>query len=193
MRLKLWAGIIGISATLTWAFFHQISKNEPLPTVINLYAFEADTQSMPVAHTVQEYNVILEKRTPDTTSLEHKIDKMLGAIKTHWGGIFVCSNGHITDQQPAKHEIIKALEHTDIIVERTTDEHLLNAGYIACRANKKTLQLWETIKHMLDEHIDVHPGDQHQDYLASLLHKNKIAKLRWEFAPQLTHESNPVA
>ncbi|MGE0009667.1 MAG: hypothetical protein AB7F19_03925 [Candidatus Babeliales bacterium] len=193
MRIKLIALVSGMLTIFSWAIFHQFSKKEALPVKLKLYALLAPTQ---LAHETQntfeaahhhDYDVIIERQSNTPSAFAQKVETMLTAIKENWGSIFMYCELNENTTVPQREAILKALEHTDLVLEQS--QHPTHS-FIACRANKRTLQLWQTIKHMMDEHPDL----QSQDYLNQVLYNNKIAKLRWDYVPSSqTSQTEPLA
>lgn len=194
MRIKLIACVAALLGIFSWAVIHQISKKEALPSKLKLYALYTpetilqETQEAFAQAHAREYDLILYKKSNEATALATKVDTMLSAIKENWGSVFMYCELNDHTEVPGKETVLKILDHTDLAFEQT--ENNLGAGCIACRANKRTLHLWQTIKHMMDDHPDL----QTEDYLNQVLHKNKIAKLRWDYLPHSpsTHK-DPIA
>ncbi len=189
MRAKLVTLIIALTGITGWALFHQISKKEITPETITLYAYYTSNTKTALeaalpASSVNEYTLVLKEQ--NEMSMHYKIDLMLHAIQENWGGIFVLRDIESQGPPPPKEVVLKTLEHADIVVQKASSPDTIGSGYIACRANKRTLQLWESIKYLVDEH----PTTPDQEYLNTLLHENKIAKLRWDYLPS---KENPIA
>lgn len=196
MRTKLVALILALTGITGWALLHQSSKKEIAPETITLYACctptsKATLETALPTSSLTEYTLVLKEYDKALhMSMHYKIDLMLHAIQENWGGVFLLRDIESQGPPPPKKIVLKTLEHADIVVQRAhaTDES--SSGYIACRANKRTLQLWESIKHLVDEH----PSTPDQDYLHTLLQENKIAKLRWDYLPNSeAPEGNAVA
>lgn len=190
MRLKLIALVVALTGITTWALLHQSSRKEIIPDAVTLYAFYKPGMQELLVTSLEacerEYKIILHEQTVPM-NIEQKIDAMLHGIQENWGGVFVLKDSE-TDAPPPKKEIVlKSLEHADIVVQKIGQA--IGAGYIACKANKRTLQLWETIKHLIDEH----PTAPDHDYLNALLLENKVAKLRWDYLPSTQTDAHPVA
>lgn len=195
MRVTLIAFSIGIFGTLCWALLHQISKKESIPEKIKLYA-----TSLPL-HTElndNDYELVVKHFIISTEHsfaqsnihMHYKVDVLLRAIKENWGGIFVHVDNSAHYLLPKKKALLAALKNKDIIMQHADSQKNIFPTLIACRANKQTLQLWQTIKTMLNETPDLY---NELDLNNVLLH-NKIAKLRWDYvAMPLVQQENLVA
>lgn len=191
MRIRPIALIIGVFSVISLASFLRKDPDEN----IKLYAFYTPSHKELVDNWFKpslqdEYELVLELHEQECPSgsfmspgwkktMHRKLDLILRAIKESWGGVFVHSDIDIQFFRPTKDELVKALEHADIVVQRDDPKGGICAGFFACRANKKTLQLWQTIKQLVDQNPRMHD----QDYLNVLLLKNKIAGLRWDYLP----------
>ncbi len=196
MRIKLIALIIALTGITGWALLYQSPKKEVVPETITLYACctpntKSTLEAALPASSLTEYTLVLQEYDASLNmNMHYKIDLMLHAIQENWGSIFVLKDIESQGPPPPKEIVLKTLEHADIVVQRSNSGDAIGSGYIACRANKRTLQLWESIKHL----VDTHPATADQEYLNALLLENKIAKLRWDYLPSSeTQQENTVA
>ena len=82
----------------------------------------------------------------DTTL--RKVDLIIRAIKENLASedIFIFSDVDIQFFAPIQETIIALMEGKDIIMQRNNPEGVLCTGFFACRANEKTLRLWQDVK-----------------------------------------------
>jgi hypothetical protein len=80
----------------------------------------------------------------DTTI--RKVDLIIRAIKENWGSIFIFSDVDIQFFAPIKATILKLMKNKDLMIQKNSPNGVLCSGFFACRANEKTLQLWQDVK-----------------------------------------------
>ena len=96
-------------------------------------------QTCPSAH-------FMNKGWTETTI--RKVDLIIRAIKENIESedIFIFSDVDIQFFSPIRDIIFELMEGKDIIMQRNNPEGVLCTGFFACRANKKTLRLWQDVK-----------------------------------------------
>jgi len=128
-----------------------------------------------------DYELIIEKYEQECPSAEYmsegwtktmfrRIDLIMRAIEDNWGDVFIFSDVDIQFFQPAKEIISKVIKNHDFAVQKNSFGGRLNAGFFACRANKKTSGLWSAIKKYMQDNLGEH--DQHA--LNVMLKKGRI-------------------
>lgn len=80
----------------------------------------------------------------DTTM--RKVDLIIRAIQENWGNVFIFSDVDIQFFEPMQDIILELIEGKDIVMQRNNPEGVLCTGFFACRANEKTLRLWQDVK-----------------------------------------------
>ncbi len=81
-----------------------------------------------------------------TRTTMRKVDLIIRAIEENWGNIFIFSDVDIQFFAPIQDEILRLMEGKDIIMQRNNPDGVLCTGFFVCRANEKTLQLWQDVK-----------------------------------------------
>ena len=81
-----------------------------------------------------------------TETTIRKVDLIIRAIEENWGDIFIFSDVDIQFFAPIQDIIIELMEGKDIIMQRNNPEGVLCTGFFVCRANEKTLRLWNDVK-----------------------------------------------
>jgi hypothetical protein len=86
-----------------------------------------------------------------TKTTMRKVDLIIRAIKENWGEIFIFSDVDIQFFAPIQGYILKLMEGKDIIMQRNNPDGVLCTGFFACRANEKTLKLWQDVKKIMQK------------------------------------------
>jgi hypothetical protein len=79
----------------------------------------------------------------------HKVEIIIRGIKENWNTFFIHSDVDIQFFKPIMPSVLKAIEDKDIVCQQEKPFGILCAGFIVCRGNEKTLQLWEDIYDVL--------------------------------------------
>lgn len=85
----------------------------------------------------------------DTTI--RKVDLIIRAIEENWGNVFIFSDVDIQFFAPIQDTIFALMDGKDIIMQRNNPEGVLCTGFFACRANEKTLRLWQDVKKVMQK------------------------------------------
>ena len=107
-----------------------------------------------------DFEIILEyhKQTcPSVTFLNEgwtattirKVELIIRAIHDNWGHFFIFSDVDIQFFQPIEQIILSLLKNNDILMQKNNPEGVLCTGFFICRANEKTLALWQDVKKMM--------------------------------------------
>lgn len=89
-----------------------------------------------------------------TATTMRKVDLIIRAIEENMGDVFIFSDVDIQFFAPIQKHIEELIEGKDIVMQKNNPEGVLCTGFFACRANKKTLQLWKDVKkHMRDNKL----------------------------------------
>ncbi|MFH1876127.1 MAG: putative nucleotide-diphospho-sugar transferase [Candidatus Omnitrophota bacterium] len=93
-----------------------------------------------------------------------KTNFIISAIKDTWGDIFVFTDPDTQFFKETKQIVLRLSKHNDLVFQRDNPQGVLCSGFFACRANKKTLRLWEDIRNYIGTN-----GSDDQDSLNHLL------------------------
>lgn len=85
-----------------------------------------------------------------TKTTMRKVDLIIRAIEENWGNVFIFSDVDIQFFAPIQDTILALIEGKDIIMQRNNPEGVLCTGFFACRANEKTLRLWQDVKKTME-------------------------------------------
>lgn len=125
----------------------------------------------------QEYELILRTQEQEcvdgsyksagwTTTMLHKVEVTMDAIRENWGEIFVFSDVDIQFFKPTSALIQKQMKDFDLLYQRNTPLGGVCAGFYACRANEKTLKFFQLVRERM---LKVRSEDD-QDATNALLH-----------------------
>ena len=83
-----------------------------------------------------------------TATTMRKVDLIIRAIEENLQSeeVFIFSDVDIQFFAPIKDIILTLMEGKDIMMQRNNPEGVLCTGFFACRANEKTLHLWQDVK-----------------------------------------------
>lgn len=95
-----------------------------------------------------------------TKTMLWKSNLILQAVQENWGQVFIYSDIDVQFFRSVKSTIVKLIRGQDIIFLRDSPQGTLCAGFFACRANQKTLRLWEDIREILLKELNQDQGDQ---------------------------------
>jgi len=111
-------------------------------------------------------------------AMHRKLDLVIRAIKENWGDAFVHSDVDIQYFRPIKKELLSIIGDYDFMAQQDSPDGQLCCGFFICRANEKTLRLWQAVKQFI---ID-HPDYQDQWALTKLI-KEGTFDVKWRFLP----------
>jgi len=114
-------------------------------------------------------------------SMLRKVDMIIQAIYDNWGSIFIYADIDTQYFGPISDIIRKEISNKDMVIQRDTPSGTMCAGFLACRANSRTLKLWQAVRnYMINSHS---PSDQKT--LNKLLrhNKNNEFNMRWDYLP----------
>jgi hypothetical protein len=119
------------------------------------------------------------------SAMLRKVDMIIEAIKDNWGMPIIYSDIDVQflAENPSKH-IIKILGDKDLVIQRDTPSGTVCAGFFACRANHKTLALFEGVRGSMIARNEC----SDQKTLNKLLRKGKDKernpyKIVWDYLP----------
>ncbi len=126
-----------------YAFYtpsHQVLKDEWfLPTLEDDYDLQVEKYD-------QECQLGEYKSAGWTNSMLRKSDLIIRAITENWNDIFLYSDVDTQFFGPSS-EILKNLaKRKDMIFQCDSPEGEICAGFFVCRANHRTLKLWQDIR-----------------------------------------------
>ena len=99
-------------------------------------------------------------------TMHAKVDLILEGIRDNMGEVFVHADVDIQFFKPTIKILSRLIEGKDFVVQRDNPQGVACAGFFACRANKKTLQLWLDIKENLGKN-NLHDQDLLNTYLGT--------------------------
>lgn len=109
-----------------------------------------------------------------------KVDLIIRAIKENWGNIFIFSDVDVQFFAPIQDTVLALMEHKDFLAQKNRPSGVMCSGFFVCRANQKTLDLWEDVRHYMDNHKKV--SDQGA-LNACLNNKRNPYKIIWDYLP----------
>lgn len=113
-------------------------------------------------------------------TMHRKIDLIIRAIKESWGDIFIHSDVDVQFFWPTEGVILKLIDEKDMVTQCNDPAGNLCAGFFACRANDRTLALWQEIKNSLGQN-NKNDQDLLNDYLRN--RKNRF-NIHWSYLPK---------
>ncbi len=75
-----------------------------------------------------------------------KVSMILEAIEENWGNVFVYADIDIQFFKPFKEHVLTLIKNKDMLIQRNRPTGEVCAGFIVCKANKRTLDLWQEVK-----------------------------------------------
>jgi len=81
-----------------------------------------------------------------TQTTIRKVDLILRAIEENWGSFFIFSDVDIQFFAPIKKIILDCIRDKDMVIQKNSPSGVLCSGFFVCRANEKTLRLWQDVK-----------------------------------------------
>ena len=124
---------------------HEVLKDQFfLPSIQDDFdiVFEFCEQTCPSAKFMNE-------GWTDTTI--RKVDLIIRAIQENWGSIFIFSDVDIQFFAPIQETILMLMQDKDMVIQKNSPNGVLCSGFFACRANEKTLQLWQDVKSVMQK------------------------------------------
>jgi len=109
---------------------------------------------------------------------QEKARFLVKAVKDNMGEAFLYSDVDIQFFRPVKNSLQTILKSQDMAIQRDTPWGTLCSGFMACRANERTLRLFSDIADMFDH--DQNGSDQ--AFLNHLL----LRDVRWARSPETT-------
>ena len=98
-------------------------------------------------------------------TMQDKVSLIIRAIIENWHGVFLYSDVDVQFFRKTKSLLLRFLGTRDAVFQRDSPWGAVCAGFFACRANERTLQLWKTIR----SHLDVRASFHDQDVLNYVL------------------------
>lgn len=78
-----------------------------------------------------------------TATTIKKVELIIKAIKDNWGDIFIFSDVDIQFFAPIGKLIVGYMKNKDMVIQKDAPSGSLCSGFFACRANERTLQMWQ--------------------------------------------------
>lgn len=83
------------------------------------------------------------------TTMLYKVDLIIDAINEHWGNIIFYADVDVQFFKPTADHIHKALQVSDLVIQRASPKDKVCAGLFALRANDHTLKLFKQVKNRI--------------------------------------------
>jgi hypothetical protein len=80
-----------------------------------------------------------------------KLDYITESIRECWGGVFVHSDCDVQFFGSFERDILEQLGGKDIVGQRELEANEMCCGFFICRANERTMRLFENIKLLVDD------------------------------------------
>ena len=109
----------------------------------------------------------------------HKVELWIDAVRDNWGNIFVCSDVDIQFFQPTEPILLELIKDKDMVIQRDTPKGGLCSGFFACRANEKTLQLFQAMLEFMKHSKD----KSDQNSMNYFLKSNNKFNIVWDYLP----------
>ena len=110
-----------------------------------------------------------------------KVDLIIRAIKENWGDIFIFSDVDIQFFRPIEQKILKQMgDSLNLVIQKNSPNGAFCSGFFACRANEKTLHLFEDVRSVMKK---TNLSDQRS--LNRCLRKRGLNQygIKWEYLP----------
>lgn len=108
-----------------------------------------------------------------------KVDLIIRGVKENWGRWFIHADVDIQFLAPIYKEIIPLLGDNDMLVQWLDSCNIACPGFLVCKGNASTLELWTEIKkRMIDD-----PRKNDQDYLNDIIQAKGYSKIKWAPLP----------
>lgn len=137
---------------------------------------------------IQEYPQECESGKVFTAGWQHamlrKVNMIIQAIKANWGEVVLYADIDVQFFQKFSGKVREILGDKDLVIQRDTPSGTMCAGFFACRANYKTLALFEGVRDYM-----IRRGEcSDQKTLNRLLRKGKDKernpyKIVWDYLP----------
>jgi hypothetical protein len=171
---------------------------------IKLYTFYTPSHSvlvndwfLPSIKALNEYDLVVKCYEQEcargeygaagwTKTMSYKVDLLIDAIKENMGSYFVYSDVDIQFFRSTLSEINKALDGNDIVFQRDSPvgqewpEGIICAGFIACRANQDTLDLWLAIREYMERNVKACD----QTALNNVIREERFSHIKWGVLPE---------
>lgn len=108
-----------------------------------------------------------------------KVDLIIRAIEENMGEFFVFSDVDIQFFEPIEPIITPLMKDYDFLVQKNHPDGIVCSGFFVCRANQKTLQLWQDVR----EYMRTHEKVSDQGALNICLRRKKHRKIAWMRLP----------
>lgn len=111
-------------------------------------------------------------------TMVHKVNIVIRGVRENMGGYFIHSDVDIQFFGSIQNAIEESLKGKDLVIQRDNPAGGACAGFFACRANQKTLALWNAVKAGLGKN-----RKNDQDVLNDLLREGKFG-IKWGYLPE---------
>lgn len=139
-----------------------------------------------------DYDVVLTEHKQECASAEfmksgwkkttlHKVESWIQAVHDNWGSIFICSDVDIQFFQPTEPIIRKMLETNDLVIQKNHPNGSICSGFFACRANEKTLNLFNEMYHLMKKSHD----KSDQNSMNYLIRSTNQFDITWDYLPDI--------
>ena len=181
--------VVGI-ATLAQAKLEELI----IPEKIKIYAFYTPSHRILVddwflpSINNDQFEVVLECHDQECETgnymrdgwlktMVHKVDVIIRGIQENQGSFFIHSDVDVQFFGLTKDDIIEHMKKFDFAIQQNDPKGAGCAGFFACRANARTLNLWREVKKYM-----LKTNDHDQNALNHLLRENKLG-ISWKLLP----------
>jgi len=191
-----------------WFFFALVTYPQD---IIKMYVFYTPSHNQLFTQwflpsLTQEYELIIEYHGQECYSgnfmqdgwndtMLRKVNLIIRAIEenlieTHpdGGNIFIHADIDIQFFGPTKEIICSFMHNRDMAIQRNRPNGALCAGFFACRANKKTLALWQAIRTAMIRNKTIND----QVWLEYFLQKNNKFNISWTLLPIIFYGAGSI-
>ena len=110
-------------------------------------------------------------------SMRRKVDVVLRGIHENWGELFVHADVDCQFFDAIEGTLCALLEDNDMLIQRNDPKGGLCAGFFACRANDRTLELWNLIRR------DLAGGGRNDQVLLNQRLRRRGCAVKWAYLP----------
>lgn len=114
-----------------------------------------------------------------------KVRLIISAIKENFGGVFVFSDVDIVFFKNVSSDLFFRLKDNDILFQFQPNmlyDAEINTGFFMCRANNKTLNLWQECEKRVLNSISLNIKMHDQDFINQIIKENPII-IKFKFLP----------
>lgn len=108
-----------------------------------------------------------------------KILLIIRAVHENWGNVFIYSDVDIQFFQPTQDIILPLMATNDLVIQKRHPIGGVCNGFFACRANEKTLTLWEQVHN----YMQANPTISDDDTLNRFIYDANPLNITWQYLP----------